>query len=140
MECKQRSVSDISDAGQIVTQLYCRIYPTWGSEGVKHCACCVGVLMGEFPFGIKTVQFSLLTKMGLRSTLRGELAIMVRALTVVSRVISFFNLSKNNGRHSPISFTKESPRLLTICPLKKDIQGANFRQGVAPFHFKNYCK
>ena len=35
MECKQRSVSDISDAGQIVTQLHCRIYPTWGSEGVK---------------------------------------------------------------------------------------------------------
>ena len=35
MECKQKSVSDISDAGQIVTQLHCRIYPTWGSEGVK---------------------------------------------------------------------------------------------------------
>ena len=35
MECKQRSVSDISDAGQIVTQLHCRIYPTWGSEGVN---------------------------------------------------------------------------------------------------------
>ena len=35
MESKQRSVSDISDAGQIVTQLHCRIYPTWGSEGVK---------------------------------------------------------------------------------------------------------
>ena len=27
-------MSDISDAGQIVTQLHCRIYPTWGSEGV----------------------------------------------------------------------------------------------------------
>ena len=35
MECKQRSLSDISDAGQIVTQLYRRIYPTWGSEGVN---------------------------------------------------------------------------------------------------------
>ena len=28
-------MSDISDAGQMVTQLHCRIYPTWGSEGVK---------------------------------------------------------------------------------------------------------
>ena len=35
MECKQRSVSDISDAGQMVAQLHCGIYPTWGSEGVK---------------------------------------------------------------------------------------------------------
>ena len=35
MESKQRSVSDISDTGQIVTQLHCRIYPTWGSEGVN---------------------------------------------------------------------------------------------------------
>ena len=35
IECKQRSVSDISDVGQIVTQLHCRIYPTWGSEGVN---------------------------------------------------------------------------------------------------------
>ena len=29
-------MSDISDAGQIVTQLHCRIYPTWGREGVKN--------------------------------------------------------------------------------------------------------
>ena len=36
MKCKQSSVSDISDTGQIVMQLHCRIYPTWGSEGVKY--------------------------------------------------------------------------------------------------------
>ena len=42
------------------------------------------------------------------------LAIMVRAFTVVSRVISFFNRSRNKGKHSDISATKESPRLVII--------------------------
>ena len=42
------------------------------------------------------------------------LAIMVRAFTVVSLVISFFNRSRNKGKHSDISATKESPRLVII--------------------------
>lgn len=43
---------------------------------------------------------------------------MVRAFTAVSRVISFFNLSRKIGRHSLSSEDKLSPMLRIICPLK----------------------
>ena len=55
-----------------------------------------------------------LTSMGLRSMLRGEAAMRLRDLTVVNRVISFFNRSKKIGKQLFNSDPRLSPKLQII--------------------------
>lgn len=58
-----------------------------------------------------------LAMIGFRSTLSGDAAIHVRALTVVSLVISLRNLSKKIGKHMCNSSDKMSPKCARICPI-----------------------
>ena len=49
-------------------------------------------------------------RMQRKSILKGELAMAIKALTAVSLVISFLNLSRKMGRQEESSACKESPR------------------------------
>ena len=54
-----------------------------------------------------------------RSILNGELAMAIKALTAVSRVISFLNLSRKIGRQEESSACSESPRWATTWPIQE---------------------
>ncbi len=63
---------------------------------------------------IKGQNKETLTRIGLRSMLRGEAAIKLSDFTVVSRVISLRSLSKKIGKQWPNSDPKLSPKLHMI--------------------------
>ena len=60
------------------------------------------------------MRLRVLTSIGLRSMLRGEAAMRLRDLTVVNRVISFFNRSKKIGKQLFNSDPRLSPKLQII--------------------------